>query len=190
MASKVEICNLALLRVGETQRISSLTENTEPAKLCNLLYDTIADEVMAEGPWTRAINRVALAQTTNTPAFGYSYEFQLPTTPVCLKVLSINDTVPGQLDYVIEGDKLLADDSAVKIKYIGRITNTGEYGPYLTRAIVSRLAAELAYPLTGNAGVAERLLERYRADLFEALAVDNQQGKPDAYSSESLIEIR
>lgn len=189
MASKVEICNLALTRVGAT-RITSLTDNLEEARICNLLYQTVSDEVMMEGPWSTTISRVALAQTSNTPAFGYDNEFQLPTVPVFLKALSINESVPGNIDYRIEGDKLLTDEGTIKLRYIGRIDDTQSYGPYLTRAIVSRLSAELAYTLTGNATLAQSLFDRYQQDVVSGLAMDGQQGKYDTYSSDAFIEIR
>lgn len=189
MASKVEICNLALARVG-ANRITSLTDNLEEARLCNLMYPTIADEVMAEGPWSRTLARASLAATSNTPTYGYDNEFQLPTVPVLLRVLSINESIPGNVDYRIEGDKLLTDESTIKIRYIGRIEDPASYGPYLTKAIVSRLAAELAYTLTANAAAAERLMERYRIDVAEGLALDGQQGKADTWTSDTFLEIR
>ena len=189
MASKVEICNLALTRIG-ANRITSLTDDSEEARQCNLMYQTMADEVMSEGPWSTTIARVSLAQTGNTPTYGYDNEFQLPTIPVLLRVLSINESLIGNTDYVIEDDKLLTDEETISIRYIGRIVNTQAYGPYLTRSIISRLAAELAYSFTAQVQASELLMRRYRQDLDEGLALDGQQGKPGAYFSQLLLEIR
>lgn len=189
MSSKVGICNLALARLGGA-RITSLTDNTVEAKLCNLMYDELADEVMVEGPWASTIARAELAQTTTTPVFGYSNQFQLPVSPFCLRVLDINENVPGCYDFSIEGDKLLMDTNAVSIRYIGRITDTQSYGPLLQKAIVSRLSAELAYPLTGQAAVADRLHERYMQDVASGLSADGQQGSPEQTVSTTLIRNR
>ena len=101
MASKVKICNLALSRIGAS-RITSLTDGTVESTLCNVLYDDMAEEVMSEGSWSSTIARSALNVTTNTPAFGFSYEFQLPTVPRTLKILNINEDTVGDYDFRIE----------------------------------------------------------------------------------------
>ena len=158
MASKTQICNLALAQLGAS-RLTSITDNTTEAKLCNTFFDDIVDEVLIESPWSRSIKRVALVKTTNTPAFGFDSEFQLPTD--VLRVIEINNESLGNIPFAIEFDKLNIDASAVSIKYISRLTNTGDFGVALTRAIVARLAAELAYPITGSPQIAQSLYERF-----------------------------
>lgn len=189
MASKVQICNIALARLGAS-RITSLTDNTAEAKLCNLLFNDIADLVMVEGSWSTTIRRASLNLTSNTPAFGYTSEFQLPTNPFCLKLLSINDVTPGDEDYRIEGDKLLANITSMKVRYIARITDTQSYGPFLTQAIISRLTAELAYSITGQANAAERWMQQYELDVRKGLANDGQQGSNEQTVSPDLLNVR
>lgn len=189
MASQVQICNLALSRLGAST-ITSLTDGTTEAKLCNTLFSDLADEVMVEGSWSTTINRASLARTTNTPAFEYSYEHQLPVDPKCLKVLNIDEDSPGSIDYRIEGDKLLSDETTIKIRYIARLTDTEDWGPLLTRAFISRLASELAYPLTGDNTKADIEFKRYKLFLSEGLAIDGQQGSKEVVSSSDLIDVR
>lgn len=188
MASKVQICNMALSRLGATT-ISSLTDNTPEAKLCNTIFDTLAKRTMVQGSWATTIKRVALAQTSNTPAFGYSYEYQLPVDPLCLKVLNINEDSPVT-PYSIEGDKLLIDDSTVKIRYIGYLTDPEDYGPLLTEAIEINLAAYLAMPITGDKNLSISLREEYMAVLMNNLAIDGQQGSKQEVIADDLIEDR
>jgi len=145
---------------------------------------------MSEGDWATATFRATLNATTNTPAFGFTTEFQLPTDPKCLKVLEVNEDLTGHHDYRIESDKLLANITSIKIKYIGLETDTSKFGPGLKRAIVSRLAADLAYPLTGSANVAESLYRRYLKELAEALASDGQQGSDQCIDSQDIDEVR
>lgn len=189
MASTVRLCNIALARLGAA-RITSLTDNTSEAKLCNTLFDVVAEEVMSEGMWTSTINRATLNRTTNTPAFGYTYEFQLPTSPKALKVLSINEDTTGTYGFRIEGDKLLANVSTMKIQYIGKIEDTESYDPMLQKAIVSRLTAELAYPITGSSAVSERWWAKYEQDVADGLANNGQQGSNLYIASTDLNEIR
>lgn len=189
MSSKVQICNLALARLGAA-RITSLTDNTESANLCNLLFNDIAEEVMMEGAWTSTLVRTDLAQTTNTPSYDYTYEYQLPVNPKCLKVLAVNDLVQGDIDYRIEGDKLLCNDSTIKILYISYLTDTEAYGTALKTAIVSRLAMELAYPITGNASLVDALMRRYERDLNIGLSNSTSQGSNEGIDTNDLTEVR
>ena len=189
MASKVQLCNIALSRLA-ANTITSLTDNTPEARLCNTFFDEMADQVMIEGSWSSTIKRVGLAQTTNTPIFGYTYEYQLPVNPFCLKVLNIDETTPGSCPYRIEGDKLLIESPTVKIRYIARITDTQAWDPYLTRAFVSRLTAELAYQITGDNQKTEIEMEKYMKFVTEGLVLDGQQGSKDFIVTPTLTEDR
>jgi len=189
MASKVSLCNIALSRLGAST-ITSLTDNTAEAKLCNTYFDDLADEVMIDGSWTSTIRRASLAKTTNTPTFGFTNEFQLPVNPFCLKVLNIDETIPGGLDYRVEDDKLLTDESSVKIRYIARLTDIGDWDPFLKKAFTTRLQAELAYPITGSDRVAESLYQKYIQIRDESIALNGQQGNKDFIISPDLIDVR
>lgn len=189
MSSQVQICNAALIRLGAST-ITSITENTAEAKLCNNIFTDLADDVMIEGSWTSTIRRASLARTSDTPAFEYTYSFQLPVDPFCLKVLNTNESVPGDVQHVIENDRLLTDNSTVKIRYIARLTDTTDWDPMLRKAFVARLTAELAYSLTGDARKAAQEFERYRLLVQESLAINNQQGSKQIISSLDLTEVR
>lgn len=189
MPSVVDICNQALIRVG-ADTIISLGDGTQEAKLCNLWFNTVVEETIAEGMWSSAIFRIALNRTTNVPAFEYDFEYQLPTNPKVINVLEINENRAGDKKYAIEGDKLLSNESVVKIKYLGRVDNTELFGPYLTRAIVTRLASELAFPLTSNRALGESLLQKYEMDLRRGLTNDNQQGTSIELIANDLLDVR
>jgi hypothetical protein len=189
MASKVQICNMALSRLGANTLVS-LTDTTSEAILCNTLFDTLAERVMIQGSWTSVIFRADLARTTNTPTFGYTYEYQLPVNPKCLKVIALDEESPGDIDYQVEGDKILTDEESISIKYIGKVTNTEEFDALLTESIEILLASYLALPITGNAGLAAELKREYMETIINNLAINNQQGSQQVVISDSLIEIR
>lgn len=189
MPSKVQICNMALSRLGAST-ITSLTDATTEAKLCNTLFDDLADRVMVQGSWATVIARAELANTTVTPKFGYSNEFQLPVDPFCLKVLNVNDSTPGESSYRIEGDKLLTDSSSVKIRYISRLTDPQGYGTLLTEAIEVLLGSYLALPISGDARMAANMRQEYVDLINHNLAIDGQQGSKERVVADDLIEIR
>lgn len=189
MASKTQICNLALSRLGAST-ITSLTDGTTEAKLCNTFFNDLADRAMIQGSWASTIRRVELNLTTTEPAFGYANAFQLPTSPKCLKVLSIDEDYPGSIDYRIEGTKLLTDEGSIYIRYIAQLTNTEDYGTLLTEAIEVLLASYLALPITGDKNAAQSLKEEYHRLVTLNLGIDGQQGSKEQIISSDLIEVR
>lgn len=189
MASKVQICNMALSKLGANS-ITSLTDGTTESILCNTFFEDLAKRVMVQGSWTSTITRVSLARTTTTPTYDYTYEYQLPVSPKCLKVLDVDEETPGTIDYRIEGDKLLTDESSIKIRYIAYLTNSEDYGVLLTECIEILLAVYLCIPLTGNSQLSIALKEEYMERINNNLAIDGQQGDKPVISNIDLIEIR
>lgn len=180
---------MALSRLGAST-ITSLTDGTTEAKLCNTFFDDIAKRVMMQGSWSSTIKRVSLARTTTTPAFGYTYSFQLPVDPKCLKVLNVNEDEQGYVDYRIEGDKLLTDESEIKIRYVAELTDTEDYEVGLTEAIEMLLASYLALPITSNSNLADLLKREYMDHTMLNLAIDGQQGSKDYIVSNELLDVR
>ena len=115
MASKVQIANRALTRLGRS-RITAFSDNTDSAKLIDAIYEDVAEDVMSMGQWPSVVNRATLAQVATNPNHGYDHQYQLPTDPKCLRVLTLDEAKPGDNHYSIEGDKLLTDLDTVKIR--------------------------------------------------------------------------
>ena len=109
MAGAVDICNIALTNLGE-QKIVSLDENNERARLCKLRFDDVRDSVLRLHPWNCVTARTVLTRDTETPSWGYTYQYSLPND--CIRVLSIHDAT---IAYRIEGSKLHTDSGTIKI---------------------------------------------------------------------------
>ncbi len=175
MASDVDICNSALKMIGASN-ISALTEDSKTARICNQRYTFIRDAVFRSHPWNSLIKRVTLAPDSTTPEFDFSYQFTLPTDPYCLRVLSLqdNDTV-----HTIEGRKLLANESTVKLKYVARIVDTNEYDQLLIETLSARLAADISFALVNSTSLMQQMEAMYDSKIREARFVDATEGTPD-----------
>ena len=197
MASVVDLCNRALDLLGAAN-ITALTENSKEARLCNGNFDDVRDAVLRSHPWNIAITRTNLAADSTAPAFGFSFQFTLPTSPFCLKVLSFwNDNVNNEIAaydsnvmFKIEGRKILSNEDTCNIIYIGRITDTEQYDSLLNKAISARLAAEIAYNITGSNSVAANMLSVYEARLKEAKGVDSMECFPEQPQADDFTNIR
>lgn len=197
MPSVVDICNEAMDLLGAAT-ITSLTENSKEARLCNRRFDTVRDAVLRAHNWNIAITRKQLAKDSDAPAFGFTNQFTLPTDPYCLRVISLhtanvdNEISPydTQSMFKVEGRKILTDEGTCRIVYIGRITDTEQYDSLLSSTIASKLAAETAYAVTGSTSVSQQINVLYQQRLSEARSMDAIEGKPDRIISEDFTNIR
>ena len=170
MSSIVQICNSALNQLGASS-ITALTENSKNARLCNERYETIRDAVFRSHPWNCLVTRVQLAQDTDTPAWGFSYQYTLPSD--CLRVLTI---LNYDADYKIEGRKLLINESSVFMLYLKIETDVNQLDILLRETIAAGLASDIAYAITSNMAVSKLMIEKYGLKLSEARHTDASEG--------------
>ena len=171
MASVVDICNGALNQLGATT-ILSLTEDSKNARLLNARYTQVRDSLFRNHPWNFLHKRLALAADTDTPAWGFSSQFTLPTD--CLRLLRILDY---DSDHKVEGRKILTDASSMKILYISRVEDPNEYDELLRETLSAALAADIAYAITSSNPVAVNMYNLYKEKLKEARFVDATEGQ-------------
>ena len=184
--SNVSICNLALIKIGAST-ITSLTDDMKNANLCNQYYEQVVDEVLRMHPWNCAIYRASLAQLESTPAFGYNYQYALPTDPYCLRVLRMEDI---DSEFRVEGGVLLTDESTCKISYIGRIIDPNKFDPLLVEAIATLLAEYLAYPIIQSNTLKEQMAKEVEEIFRKAKSTDAQEGTPEELDTSTWLDAR
>ncbi len=191
MATEVSICSNALRILGDDP-ITSLTDDTERARLCNSLYEPARDAVLRSHPWNFAITRATLAQLSTTPAYEYAYQYSLPTDPYCLRVLSME-----YQDYVFKiehlagtGRVLLTDESTAKILYIARVSDTAQFDSLFVDTLTAKMASELSFPVTNSVTLQAQMQKLYQLKLSEARSIDGQEGFMDDLVSDTLTDFR
>lgn len=61
MHTKIDLCSMALLKLGE-QPIQSLVEDSPAAQLSRTLFDSVVDMLLAMHPWRFACKRFELTK--------------------------------------------------------------------------------------------------------------------------------
>ena len=192
MASVVSICNSALNQLGAAS-ITALTDNSKNARLCNERYETVRDAVFRAHPWNSLIKRQQLAQDTATPAYGFSYQFTLPSDSLRVLVIDAYNS-----DYKVEGRKILCNEKSIKISYISQVTDPNEMDVLLRETIAAGIAADIAYAITANLQVSKLMQEKYQyklsearhADASEGYNIDPSNGQVDQILTEDFINSR
>lgn len=191
MSSVVDLYNQALSMLGD-QPISSVTEDTEGARLCHRRYEYCRDSVLRAYPWNGTIVRVRLAQNAATPAWGYDHYYNLPAD--CLTVRKMQEADEDGADWKVEntgtGRAIATDSDTCHIQYQKRITDLTQLEPLLREAIAARLAAEIAYPLTSSSTVQAQMWELYRMKLREAKGIDAQEGNQEYLVEDTWLNAR
>ena len=124
MASIVDIANNALNILGAST-ISSLTEDTKNARICNQRIENVRNRVFRSHPWNCLIKRVQLAQNSTAPVIEYTYAYALPSD--FLRVLKIHngttDSVASDMPYKVEGKNIITDEATVYLVYVSKDTD-------------------------------------------------------------------
>lgn len=169
MPSPTEICNLALLHIGETS-IISLTEDTDKTtRVCATAYPQARDEALQSAPWPCAKRQTVLSRLADSPEYGWSGAYQLPND--FLRLVEIQGcNAWGQTEYFDRmGDKLVtspgwySDDPAatIKIAYIAKLEDSTMFDPLLVECMAIILAMKIVRSLTGSDTKASQLRQEY-----------------------------
>jgi hypothetical protein len=183
-SSEVDICNSALTLFGESMILSiDPPDGTLVAMLCAQHYHKQRNAALRAFPWGFAMKRAALNQLTSSPAWGFAYQYQIPTD--CLRIWKIQHS--SRTDWKREGDKLLTDLSSVNVRYISKVTDTNAFDSIFIDAIAARLAATICIAITGKKTTAEMLWALYKAKIEEAEEIDSQEGEPEEIDDDHEI---
>lgn len=189
MASKVEIANRALQRIG-AKRISSLDEASNEAREVNAAFDMLAASELSKNFWTFAIKRVQLASDTTTPAFGRAYQYVLPGDFLRRAPDDPTYKQPAH-DYLREGNLLLTDyGPAFNLRYVSSSVPAEQWHPLFADALAMRIGAEVCERLTSSGSDVDRLERAYTYFIREARRSDAIEAGPINQEYDELIEVR
>lgn len=182
----ISICSNALLALG-AHPINSFDENNEHARLCSNIYPTVRNDLLRKHPWNCAVKRVVLSPSSTAPAFGFSFQFPLPGD--LLRILSVGEAW-DDIPYRIEGKKLLANQSVIRLCYIFRNEDESTWDAALVNLAEATMAAKLAYAVTASASLRDSLTQEAAYLLRQAKAIDGQEDPPEELGGYPTYESR
>ena len=198
-ATDVEVCNLALVKIGQREFITDLGENTVSAQVCSAVYSTTRDALTECFAWPFAKRRVTLAALSGVTRQGWGYVFALPAD--CLKPVSIyagtrnpssDNKVPFAVEYesTISAPVLLSDYATPELLYIMRVTAVPQMTLAFQQALAWQLAVELCLALPDKAALAERIQGKATQALHNAIAVSLNQEQADRPPESQFVTTR
>lgn len=187
MPSTVDICNLALMHIGTSTTIASLSEQSAEARACARVFNTARDTTLRDHNWNFATRFASLADIGSAP-HGWSYRYQYPND--CLKAIAVhyehiareNATRQAISFRVIAQDNLeskaiITDISPAILEYTAQVTNTENFDPLFVEALSLRIASMIAFTVTGKTRLRNDALKLYDDILANARFVDAQEAQ-------------
>ncbi len=198
MASKIDIVNRALTKIGD-DRIMDILDDQENAKTINSMYDTVLAAELRARVWNFTVKRASLPALASVPPFGYLLEYQLPVDH--LRLIQVGETYVGlslsdyvgtsEAEFQVEERKIRTDLAApLKIRYVSLVTDPGLYDALFVEAFASRLAVECCERLTQSNTKRQLAAEEYTLAIRTALRADAIENPPQTMPDESWIMSR
>ena len=126
--SKTGLVNQALVKLGQSTITNLDTDTSTLANTARTIYDTVRRAVIMAHPWNSVIKRVKLARLSDAPAFGFSYQYQLPTDFIAIyKPEDIRDDYRIELSADSTSRVIVTDCTEFNITYkaeTSEVTNT------------------------------------------------------------------
>jgi hypothetical protein len=198
--SALSICSDALLMLG-AKPISSFTEGTDEASICDRLYPDIRDQTLMVYPWSFSFKKVQLARLVTTPTNEFKYEYQMPSDRLgAPRAVYPSNAVSGHItfDYRIMGSKLLSNEEQIYVDYQYYVPET-EMPVWFVQLLKYMTAWHIASPITDQVEKAQYWQsvavgspgENGRGGYMRtAMNIDGQNQPTNSIKDFSLIAVR
>lgn len=187
--SITKIFNMAL-DLLEEETVTDPTDDRPAANWLNRNYDITRDAVLRAHPWNFALERVSLAESATTPAFGWDHRYEVPADWVRVLPLTVNGELDAKrIPYRKEAAFILTNaDPPLKAMGVRRVTDPQGFDILFAEALAARLAMKMANWMTGKQSYAQRMAQIYEDIVDQARLVDSlEAGTPD-YPIDDLLE--
>jgi hypothetical protein len=182
MTDRLSIYNGALRKLKERE-LASLTENREPRRLLDSVWDSGAIEACLEaGQWSFATRRLALFSSPSvSPQFGFQYAFELPEDYIRLVGISRSAGYHEPMNrYEFSGGFVFSSLEPMYIAYVSGDDLFGRDFSLWPQSFVNfvewHFAAEIAPKLTASEQLIERVNKDREKAKQEAMSLDSQRG--------------
>lgn len=172
--TNTDICNLALSYLNKG-RITSLDENTEESKQCQMHYDHCRRRLLRSYTWGFAKSQVKLALRADN-VMGWDYTYSYPADCLAVRYVfaaenaRMKETERDEFEVVnLQGLAAVACDvEEAYAEYTRDEKNPQKFSEEFIEALARLLAADMAMVLTGSANMQQMNYQLMQACMQEA----------------------
>ena len=171
MFTKIDLCSMALLKLGE-KPIQSWREDSATAQLARTLFDPVIETLLAMFPWRFATQSLTLQKNSDD-------DFLVPAN--VLRILKCE----GQ----INGNKIITNSDTLEISAIMK-TEPENFPGYFATLVAAKLAVEFCIPILGDVNILRVMTSLYESEYQSAKFVDSTLSRQSNIDDFSLINSR
>ena len=199
MTERVDVVNIALSLLGQNE-IESLEDSGKAATQMKLHYAIARDATLEAYEWGFAIERFVPNPLETGPLWGWENAFPIPAG--ILRVLEVDRNSAtravlrdsrqerNQVDHVVEGRNILANESVIHCTGISRVEQEGLFSNLFIHALAGKLAILTCYAITESHGKLDRISAIYGGFISEAKTRDGMQHTTRRMRTRSLSRVR
>lgn len=196
MPTQVDIANMALRRIGVSRRIADILEDSVEAQTINDCWEQERDALLESWDWPFATKRAALALIETEPNTDWGYSYQYPVD--CLRAIRIlagagmswSDPIPFEVAWDDGRRVILCNAAEPVLQYVHSLEDPLLWPRSFADALAWRIAAEIAGPLSANAGYAANALAMATAKAAAARASAHNEQMPVLPADPDSIRAR
>lgn len=200
MASKTEICNLAISHIGIGKEISNLdTDSSEEAKACRRYYETAKKITLADVDWSFATKFATLNLIETTPTDEWDYSYRYPSDCLSLRRIKSgirSDNQDSRIPFKIVSDAtgllIYSDQPEAAVEYTYNVTSAALFTEEFKLALSFRLAEFIAARLTGGDPfkIKQEMMQQYNMEIGKAIKKNNNEEVGDQMPESEFIRVR
>ena len=175
-AGQTRICNLAAVKLGSNEHLSSINDATDLARAFKRVWDEALDQTLVAHPWNPAVRVRSLDRDDDAPVNGnYQYQYRLASLEgSCLRWLPAIS--PDDDDYFAaeeeDGFLLTNEPGPLNIRFIYRNADLTRWSAPMREVMANRLAFWTSYGRTQLVGVHDRMKVEFEDMLSDAKRLD------------------
>lgn len=186
---------MALAHLGQ-EPISSLQQDNEKSRRCELFYEPVKKEVLRTHNWAFATGIAPLALLSQQAPSDWPYMYAYPQDALFIR------RVFGAGNYAhactfkeiyqndIHARVILSVVPQAQAEYTCDVKDEGLFDAAFVKAFSLALAADLAIALTGDGSLAQRILQKYALALDEARRCNMTEGFDLPQAKSAFLEER
>ena len=204
MASSVDICNLALSKLGDDATVSSIDppEGSAQAEHCKRFYPIARDVALSKHAWNFATKRTALALLTSVTTAEWDYAYAAPAdilnNAAIINIYPDGAFMDDGVEFAIEtttanGVVIYTNVEDAYIRYISKVTDTTRFTHEFVDSLSYLLASYLSGPvLKGDAGIkmGVEMMKLFKITLAEATTSDANSNKKELTHVPDFVQAR
>lgn len=195
MATKTDLCNMAILALRGASITNIDQDSTTEALACKVYYDQVLQGMFESFEWPFATTQEPLSKVSDNPTDEWSYAYAYPVDAARLIKISasLNQVVRYSVAYSKQGRLIHTNEENAKITYVKIIKDTGQYPALFQSAFSAKLASAISVAVCDGDlfnKLGDRAEAQYNMYLSQAKAVAQNETEVNNNVDSQMVTSR